>query len=206
MPRPKQSPSARLKARRGEASHSDVNNGSAFRVTKRRKDGSGPSRRRTKVAKVINKAPSDRLRVIVFGGGESGELGLGPAIHEKKSPEHAGRPRLNHILDLATVGVVQLAVGGMHCAALTHDGRVLTWGVNDSKALGRDTTWKLPAELPPQMTDLNPLESTPTEVRDLEDLGVTVTQVAATDNATFILTASGLVFGWGSFFVSRILS
>jgi regulator of chromosome condensation len=29
----------------------------------------------------------------------------------------------------------------MHCAALTYDNKILTWGVNDLGALGRNTTW-----------------------------------------------------------------
>lgn len=44
--------------------------------------------------------------------------------------------------DAEKVGVVQLSAGGMHVAALTFDGKVLTWGVNDNYALGRDTPWE----------------------------------------------------------------
>lgn len=32
-----------------------------------------------------------------------------------------------------------LSVDGMHTAALTCDNRILTWGVNDEGALGRNT-------------------------------------------------------------------
>lgn len=35
--------------------------------------------------------------------------------------------------------VVQVAAGGMHGAAITADGGVWTWGVNDEGALGRQT-------------------------------------------------------------------
>lgn len=51
------------------------------------------------------------------------------------------RPRLNPRLDPNSVGVVEIAAGGMHCIALTHDNKILTWGVNDQGTLGRDTTW-----------------------------------------------------------------
>jgi regulator of chromosome condensation len=50
------------------------------------------------------------------------------------------RPRLNPNLAAGTVGVVHLAVGVDHAAALTRDNRVLTWGSNIDGALGRDTT------------------------------------------------------------------
>ena len=36
---------------------------------------------------------------------------------------------------------MQLAAGGTHCVALTHDFGIFTWGVNDLGALGRDTVW-----------------------------------------------------------------
>ncbi|KAM4060129.1 regulator of chromosome condensation (RCC1) repeat domain-containing protein [Hirsutella rhossiliensis] len=156
-------------------------------------------RKRTSKAKETNKAPTTRLRVVVFGTGDGGELGLGPHPYHDGNPAMAERPRINRLLNPVSVGVVQLAVGGMHCAALTHDGRVLTWGVNDSKALGRDTTTP-PASPDAAETDLQSLESTPMEVTGLSDLGHVFTQVVATDNATFVLTATGLVYGWGTFF------
>lgn len=157
-------------------------------------------RKRTAKAKVTNEAPTTRLRVVVFGTGDGGELGLGPYPYHDGNPALAVRPRINRLLNPVSVGVVQVAVGGMHCAALTHDGRVLTWGVNDSKALGRDTT--TPSASPDaNESDLHTLESTPMEVSGLSELGHVFTQVAVTDNATFVLTATGLVYGWGTFFV-----
>jgi regulator of chromosome condensation len=102
----------------------------------------------------------------------------------------------------------------MHGVALTQDNKILTWGVNDHGALGRDTTWE---EKLVDMDgddsdsddggDLNPKESTPTSV----DMGAVpsdtvFTQVAATDNATFALTSTGRVYGWGSFRVGHRFS
>ena len=145
-----------------------------------------------------------KLCVWVCGNGENGELGLGAAVHEGKRPELAEVPRYNHNLDPDNVGVTQIDVGGMHCAAVTQDGKVLTWGVNDSKALGRDTTWT-----PPEDDDddddapgLNPLESTPTVAPGLTDVDSQVVQVAVCDNATFVLSGNGKVYGCGTFFVS----
>lgn len=164
-----------------------------------------------KVAKkgpVINEASKQRLHVYVFGEGSSGELGLGTA----KSAIDVKRPRLNPHLAANTVGVVQIAAGGMHVAALTHDNKILTWGVNDQGALGRDTTWD--GGLKDMDADdsdsdagsdsgLNPKESTPTAIpSDDFPEGTVFVQVAAGDSMTFALTDEGLVYGWGTFRVS----
>ena len=160
---------------------------------------------------VINHAPLQRLNVYVFGDGSSGgELGLGSG----KGQSEVRRPRLNPHLAADTVGVVQVACGGMHTACLTHDNKILTWGVNDQGALGRDTNWDgglrdITEDGGSDDSDsegdgeLNPHESTPGAV-DFSDLGDTpnFTQVACTDSATFALTEAGDVYGWGTFRVS----
>ncbi|KAI8277949.1 Delta-1-pyrroline-5-carboxylate dehydrogenase [Colletotrichum sp. SAR 10_98] len=137
--------------------------------------------------------PTTKLDVFVIGSGENSELGLGPRHTQ------APRPRLNRLLDADSVGVVQVAVGGMHCVALTHDGKVLTWGVNDDGALGRvKSTSKSEAEAEEDEEDiLDPFESTPEAVHFEEEIDVV--QVAATNSAGFALTATGKVYGWGSF-------
>lgn len=157
----------------------------------------------------VNKAPTEKLNVYVFGEGSSGELGLGSA----KGQSEVKRPRLNPNLSADTVGVVSLSVGGMHTAALTHDNKILTWGVNDQGALGRDTTWDgglrdIAADASDSDDDsdsgsdtaINPKESTPGEV-DCSELpeDLLFTQVVATDSATFALTSQGDVYGWGTF-------
>lgn len=104
--------------------------------------------------------------------------------------------------------MVHLATGGMHCAALTHDNKILTWGVNDLGALGRDTSWDGGLVDMKDGDDnsnsdsesgLNPKESTPTEV-DITEIpqGTVFTQLSASNNATFALTDKGLVYGWGT--------
>lgn len=155
---------------------------------------------------VINEAPARRLNVYVFGEGSSGELGLGAA----KNAIDVKRPRLNANLAADSVGVVQIAAGGMHVVALTHDNHILTWGVNDQGALGRDTEWQgglkdMDAADDSDSdsgdeSDLNPRESTPTAVpADSFPEGTIFTQVAAGDSATFALTDDGKVWGWGTF-------
>ncbi|KAL3469119.1 regulator of chromosome condensation 1/beta-lactamase-inhibitor protein II [Aspergillus californicus] len=158
---------------------------------------------------VINQASTARLNVYVCGEGSSGELGLGVA----KNVIDVKRPRLNPHLPSDTVGVVQVAVGGMHCVAITHDSKVLTWGVNDQGALGRDTAWEggykdMGANKDDSDSDsgsddgvdLNPYESTPTAIpSDAFPEGTVLVEAAAGDSSSFVLTDEGLVYGWGTF-------
>ena len=158
---------------------------------------------------VINKAPAQRLDVFVFGEGSSSELGLGTA----KNAIDVKRPRLNPLLLAKDVGVVQIAAGGMHAAALTHDNKILTWGVNDSGALGRNTNWEGGLkDMDDNNSDdsddsdsgLNPYESTPTQVPASNfPEGTTFVKLSAGDSHTLALTDDGLVYGWGVFRVSN---
>ena len=161
---------------------------------------------------IINTLPATRLDVFVCGEGSAGELGLGTA----KNAMDVKRPRLNPNLLTKDVGVVQVVCGGMHAVALTHDGTVLTWGVNDDGALGRDTTWEGGLkDMDDNKSDtsddsddsdngMNPREANPGPVTFPE--GTKIVKVAAGDSATLALTDDGLVFGWGKFRVSNLLS
>lgn len=191
---------------------------SSSAATKLRKRNT--SKAATKVGKaaskpklILNQRATDALNVYVFGSGDSGVLGLGPRC----STDDVVRPRLNPNLSASSVGVVQLATGGMHCVALTNDNKILTWGVNDHGALGRDTQWSggwkeidgkdQGEDSDNSESELNPKESTPTAIDGSCFTPDTVfTQVAAGDNATFALTEEGLVYGWGTFKVSHSLS
>ena len=144
-------------------------------------------------------APTDQLSVYVFGEGSAGELGLG-----SQHATNVSVPRRNPKL----TGVVSVVAGGMHCAALTADNRVLTWGVNDQAALGRDATCDgglrdVDVEKDSDTdseADLNPLEWTPTAIpTDALPANVQVFQIAAGDSTTFVLGQDGSVYGWGTF-------
>jgi regulator of chromosome condensation len=160
-------------------------------------------------AQFMNSAPTTRLNVLVCGDGSAGELGLGT-----KNAIDVTRPRLNKNLDANTVGIVSLAAGGMHGAALTHDNKVLTWGVNDHHALGRETEWDgglRDVDAPDDTSeasdesesDLNPKEATPTAIAADKFLsGTKIVQITAGNSTTFALTEDGLVYGWGTFRVS----
>ncbi|KAJ9376072.1 hypothetical protein DTO063F5_8994 [Paecilomyces variotii] len=154
-----------------------------------------------------NAAPTTRLDVYVFGSGSNAELGLG-----SKNAINVKRPRLNTNLDAEKVGVVDIAAGGMHGVALTHNNQILTWGVNDNYALGRETAWEGglediddaqddsdSASVASDEVELNPLEATPTPISQDKFPRVRIVSVAAGDNATFALTEEGFVYGWGTF-------
>ena len=191
------------------------NEGTAVKATNGRKrklddatDGpattAGKKGKPAKAKAVINTAPTQVLHVFNFGTGDTGgELGLGPDVRTVK------RPRLNSHLPANQVGVVQVACGGMHCAALTNQNRIYTWGVNDHGALGRDTEWEGGMkDMDGDDTDsddaeMNPLESIPTPIdNSWFTEGTVFTQVACSDSSTFAVTDEGLVWGWGTFKVS----
>ena len=170
--------------------------------------------KKVKAKVVINKVPSQKLDVYVCGEGSSGELGLGTA----KNAIDVKRPRLNPLLSAQDVGVVQVAVGGMHCLALTKDNKILSWGVNDHGALGRDTAWDggmkdMDGNKSDSGSDdgsdsgLNPRESTPTAIpSESFPEGTVFVKVAAGDSLSLALTDDGQVYGWGTFRVSCTFS
>ncbi|KAF5705810.1 GDP GTP exchange factor for Gsp1p Gsp2p [Fusarium mundagurra] len=156
------------------------------------------------IGKKINKAPTQILHVYVFGEGSSGELGLGSRRIDHKKPIDVKRPRLNDNLTASKASVVQVSCGGMHVVALTHDNRIMTWGVNDQGALGRDTSWdggicdmdKSEGSYSGDEDDtgINPKESTPTTVSNEHFApGTRFVQVVASDSATFALTEDGIL-------------
>lgn len=166
-----------------------------------------------KIGPQINFARTQPLDIFVFGEGESGELGLGNKKSDGKKPVGVKRPRLHHLLSAKDVGVTQLACGGMHSVALTKDNKILTWGVNDQGALGRDTAWDGGVrdadaddsdDESEEFENMNPLESTPAEVNTKNIApGIKFVKVVASDSASFALTEDGRVYGWGTFRVSR---
>ena len=139
-----------------------------------------------------------KFEVFVFGDGESGELALG-----SRNATNVKRPRRNEKLG----GVVSLSAGGMHGVALTSDHKVLTWGVNDHKALGRDTSWDGglrdvadTSDSEDNDSELNPLESTPGLMASGElPSDARATQAVAGDSTTLVLSEGGLVYGCGTF-------
>ena len=161
----------------------------------------------TKPKTIINHAPTTKLLVYVFGEGSAGELGLGAG----RNAIDVSRPRFNHLLSDESVGVVQLAVGGMHCAALTYDNKIYTWGVNDQGALGRDTKWEGGLrDIDDDQSDgsdtgINPREAVPAPIpTEYFPENTVFTEVVCGDSCTFAITDEGNVWGWGTFRVSHL--
>ncbi|KAF8847186.1 RCC1/BLIP-II [Acephala macrosclerotiorum] len=162
---------------------------------------------------VINQPKTTKLDIYVFGENSAGELGLGVGKDPNgKSVVDVKRPRINHNLFADKVGVVDIAVGGMHCVALTHDDKIYTWGVNDQGALGRTTDAGPMRDISDDKDGedsdsdedagegLNASEATPFEV-DASHFpeGTKFARVFAGDSVSFALTTTGLVYGWGTF-------
>lgn len=164
----------------------------------------GPRRVRGKKTEINAIRYTEPLKVFVFGEGSSGELGFGAT----KKAIDVKRPRYNEAL--SNQNVVRIAAGGMHVVALTKDNKILTWGVNDNGALGRDTSnadvklRDMDADEDSDSEDetggLNDLEATPTAVSaEYFPEDTTFVDIAAGDSCSFALTTEGAIYGWGTF-------
>lgn len=94
----------------------------------RRAPVSQPTAKRRRIAKEFGVAQAGE--VFTFGSNPFGALGLGEDVTEKPRPALVELP----------APAAQVACGGMHTVALTTEGHVYTWGVNDEGALGRCTS------------------------------------------------------------------
>ncbi|OAL49350.1 RCC1/BLIP-II protein [Pyrenochaeta sp. DS3sAY3a] len=165
----------------------------------------GPRRVRGQKTEINALKYTEPLKVFVFGEGSSGELGFGAT----KKAIDVKRPRFNEAL--TNQNVVRIATGGMHVVALTKDNKILTWGVNDNGALGRDTSnadVKMrdldaddsDSDSEDETGGLNDVESTPTAISSEYFPDDTVfVDVAAGDSCSFALTTEGALYGWGTF-------
>lgn len=155
-------------------------------------------------ADALNSVATTTLSVFVFGGNSGAELGLG----DTQTSAPVKRPRLNPNLLSSDKSIVAVAPGGMHCLALTRTGQVLSWGVNDLGALGRDTAWSgglrdMSTGSDDESDDehegekLNPHESHPSLVPFPTTTAIAA--LAASDNASFAVTVTGQVYAWGTF-------
>ncbi|KAI8105517.1 hypothetical protein M9434_000102 [Picochlorum sp. BPE23] len=127
--------------------------------------------------------------IFVFGDGDCGQLGLGEDVTEKLRP---------FPLDLEGTGVVQVVCGGMHTVALTADGVVYSWGVNDEGALGRPTNDKIWDESP-EGKEYSERGDPYVPGKVLLPASVRVVQLSAGDSHTCALMDDGSVWSWGTF-------
>ncbi|PWW77250.1 hypothetical protein C7212DRAFT_181594, partial [Tuber magnatum] len=136
------------------------------------------------------------LEIYPFGTGMKAELGLGPEV----KPRVVMRPRHNAHLHDKKVGIVVLVAGRMHLWALSNEGMVYSWGVNDQSPLGRLT------EYTPTGGDGDPgcdsdsdkllytLESTPRLLVAFPE-GTVITNIAAGDSISIAVLNTGRIYG-----------
>ncbi|PWW77244.1 hypothetical protein C7212DRAFT_351164 [Tuber magnatum] len=124
---------------------------------------------------IINPLPTQKLNIYAFGTGDNAELGLGPEVNAKV----VKRPRLNAHLLPNKVGIVAIAVGGMHGLALSYEGRYVLGRATAHTPLtrvvrsGDDDDSDSDEEVP-----LNPLENTPILITGFPE-GTVITSIAA---------------------------
>jgi len=119
--------------------------------------------------------------ILLFGTGDTGQLGLGGDILERKKPAIVKLDDADEIL--------QICAGGMHTISLSKDGQVFSWGCNDEGALGRVTDDGSP------ISDEDDC-AVPGQVKFPDD-AATVIQISAGDSHSAALTEDGKVFFWG---------
>jgi alpha-tubulin suppressor-like RCC1 family protein len=121
--------------------------------------------------------------VVAMGMDDGFQLGIQSSADDDKATEYT--PTL--VRNLPTEGVVQVAAGGLHSAAVSDDGEVYTWGVNDDGALGRDMTED-------EMHNVKRI----TEGFAPEDKG-TMVGVSCGDSHSLFLTLRGKVYTTGMY-------
>ncbi|XP_070804586.1 probable E3 ubiquitin-protein ligase HERC6 [Pituophis catenifer annectens] len=117
-------------------------------------------------------AISSQGKVFSWGAGGFEQLGTG-RLKDSSTP--------TKIYSLSMYNVIQVACGHYHSIALTKDGRLFSWGQNSHGQLG------LGKEVSSQ--------ATPCNISSLA--GIPLAQVAAGGSHSFVLSHSGVVYGWG---------
>ncbi|GMH41965.1 hypothetical protein BSKO_09884 [Bryopsis sp. KO-2023] len=128
-------------------------------------------------------------QLYLWGEGGFGQLGLGEDVMEKTRPYPLIIGEGQKVLDVAA--------GGMHSVAVTEEGQVWSWGVNDEGALGRLTSGRAWEESGMSMDEAGD-PTQPGRVSLPRGIG-RVLQVSAGDDHTLLLTDEGTVWGFGSF-------
>ena len=131
-------------------------------------------------------------QLFMFGTGDCGQLGFGEDVPELPFPKQ---------LVWKGLSFEKLVCGGMHTVAVSGDGTVWSWGVNDEGALGRYA--KSNNEFRDVMGLSGPItaDMIPENVPGKVDLppGSRVSEITAGDSHCMALLTSGEVWGWGSY-------
>ena len=120
--------------------------------------------------------------VYAFGANDSGQLGLGHRAPRDSPARVAGG------LLAGAEGVLCVAAGDTHSAAVTASGRVYTWGGNERGQLGHGRASLGEDALVPKRVG----------VAATDTAGVAAVSVACASKAVVAVVASGDVLAWGS--------
>lgn len=123
----------------------------------------------------FNSLPNGTM--LVVGQGDTGQLGCGEDIMERKKPYP--------VKALEDKFMKIIACGGMHTACIDENHTIYTWGCNDEGALGRTCA-----------TDEDEME--PAVVNLPEDAGKAVSLTCG-DSHVAVLDDAGQVYVWGNF-------
>lgn len=133
--------------------------------------------------------------LLTFGTGNFGQFGLGPEVLDAIK-----RPRIHALFnELAKEGalgpnggIVDVDCGGLHTLVVDTEGKVWSYGINDSGALGRITVGI-------EGKDQEDLETTPGLVQGLDHKTFKAAKVYAGDSVSVVLSEEGEIRVWGSF-------
>ncbi len=134
--------------------------------------------------------------VLAWGWNLNGQLGVGsipepPSAPAGSTPERAAQQQQQQwvsspvpvrVEGLEGVRVSQISAGSYHCALVTGDGKVMTWGWGKGGRLGHGD---------------NVSQSIPTVVQALVEANVRVVSVSCGDAHTVVVASDGAVYGWG---------
>jgi regulator of chromosome condensation len=127
--------------------------------------------------------------LLVWGTGDMGQLGQGEDVQERPRPSP---------LSLNNLAVRKIACGGMHTLALTADGVVWSWGVDDEGALGREVKTSndhiMAGMVAGPSAHCKP-DNEPAIIPSISG----VVDISAGDSHSVAVTSKGEVFAWGSF-------
>lgn len=119
-------------------------------------------------------AMDERGTVYAFGANDKGQLGLGPSAHDKQL--------LPTVIEfLSAIRVADIEAGNNHAAAITEDGKLLTWGRGEDGELGHNDREN---------------RHLPTVVNTLYDHRITAVSLGLWHSLA--LSEDGAIFSWGN--------